>query len=202
MYNGEFHTTGCSAFKHSVAQDLSLQSRLVGLTVLHPFHFLFCLISSSLCAVPKAYYASPEFIGRFIGTGLFRSSWKCSCHLFLGYSRFIFLPSFFTGHSSFLHLPDSFLVIWYRSFMLPLSAASSTSVAKLSVCFCLFAIHLAPWLFGSLCGCYLQLFSFLFSHGLLVMLLVRSMPYLISFGPHYFLKHWWWHLLNFYPFVT
>ena len=59
--------------------------------------------------------------GGFSGAGLLRSSSKCSAHLSSSCSESVMVcPCLsLTGRSGQLYLPASFLVVMYRSFMLP-----------------------------------------------------------------------------------
>ncbi|VDP61256.1 unnamed protein product [Schistosoma curassoni] len=75
-----------------------------------------------------------SILGGFSGAGRFKSSLKCSTHLFRCSSMLVItLPSLlFTGRSGLRRLPESFFVVSYSSLMFPSPAAFFAVVAKSS----------------------------------------------------------------------
>ncbi|VDP55680.1 unnamed protein product [Schistosoma curassoni] len=73
-----------------------------------------------------------SMLGVFSGAGRFKSSFKCSTHLFCCSSMLVItLPSLlFTGRSDLRRFPESFFVVSYDCLMFPSLAAFSAVVAK------------------------------------------------------------------------
>ncbi|VDP60524.1 unnamed protein product [Schistosoma mattheei] len=90
---------------------------------------LICLMAMLISSI----VGGPTSIG-FSGAGRFKSSLKCSTHLFRCSSMLmITLPSLlFTGLSGLRRFPESFFVVSYSCLMFPYLAAFSTVVAKSS----------------------------------------------------------------------
>ncbi|VDP43803.1 unnamed protein product [Schistosoma mattheei] len=111
--------------------------KLSGPTALPPFIRLMAMLISSIVG-------GPTLIGRSVGAGTmlsgfsaacrFKSSLKCSTHLFYGSSMLVITsPSLlFTGRSGLRRFPESFFVVSYSSLMFPSLAAFSAVVAKSS----------------------------------------------------------------------
>ncbi|VDO64265.1 unnamed protein product [Schistosoma margrebowiei] len=75
-----------------------------------------------------------SMLGGFSGAGRFKSSLKCSTHLFCCSSMLVITsPSLlFTGRSGLRRFPESFFVVSYSCLMFPSLAAFSAVVAKSS----------------------------------------------------------------------
>ncbi|VDO73006.1 unnamed protein product [Schistosoma margrebowiei] len=101
---------------------------------------LICLMTMLISSI----VGGPTFIGRsvgaasmlggFSGAGRFKSSFKCSTHLFRCSSMLaITSPSLlFTGRSGLRRFPESFFVVSYNCLMFPTLAAFSAVFARSS----------------------------------------------------------------------
>ncbi|CAH8618905.1 unnamed protein product [Schistosoma haematobium] len=99
--------------------------------------YLMAMLISSIVGGPTSIGRSvgaASMLGGFSGAGRFKSSLKCSTHLFRCSSMLmITLPSLlFTGLSGLRRFPESFFVVSYSCFMFPYLAAFSAVVAKSS----------------------------------------------------------------------
>ncbi|VDO96163.1 unnamed protein product [Schistosoma margrebowiei] len=99
---------------------------------------LICLMTmliNSIVGEPTSIVSSvgaASMLALFSGTGRFKSSVKCSTHLFYCSTMLVFTsPSLlFTGRSALRRFPESFFVMSYSCLMFPSLAAFSDVVAK------------------------------------------------------------------------
>ncbi|VDP82976.1 unnamed protein product [Schistosoma mattheei] len=109
---------------------------LSGPAVLPLLICLMAMLISSIVGEPTSIGRSAgaaSMLGGFSGAGRFKSSLKCSTHLFRCSSMLITSPSLlFTGCSGLRRFPESFFVMSYSSLMFPSLAAFSAVVAKSS----------------------------------------------------------------------
>ncbi|VDO56267.1 unnamed protein product [Schistosoma margrebowiei] len=129
---------------------------------------LICLMAMLISSI----VGGPTLIGRSVGAasmlggfsevGQFKSSLKCSTHLFCYPSMLVItLPSLlFTGRSGLRRFPESFFVMSYNCIMFPSIAAFSAVFARSSTylrlsvlmlfftsVYLLLCIQFVPWLF-------------------------------------------------------
>ncbi|VDO96046.1 unnamed protein product [Schistosoma curassoni] len=95
------------------------------------------MLTSSIVGGPTSigrFVGAASILGVFSGTGRFKSSLKCSTHLFCCSSILVItLPYLlFTGRSGLRRFTASFFVVSYSCLMFPSLAAFSTVVAKSS----------------------------------------------------------------------
>ncbi|VDO82326.1 unnamed protein product [Schistosoma margrebowiei] len=96
---------------------------------------LMAVLVSSIVDGPTTIWRSVSaayMLGGFSGTARFKSSLKCSTHLFCCSSMLmITLPSLlFTGCSGLQGFPESFFVVSYSCLMFPSLAFFSTIIAR------------------------------------------------------------------------
>ncbi|VDO97085.1 unnamed protein product [Schistosoma margrebowiei] len=119
-----------------------------------------------------------SMLGGFSGAGRFKSSLKCSTHLFCCSSMLVITlhSLIFTGRSGLRRFPDSFFVASYSCFMLPSLAAFSAVIAKSSTYLRLSVLML---LFSCLCTSVYSACVLAFS-ALVRLVLIASFLFLLS----------------------
>ncbi|VDP31412.1 unnamed protein product [Schistosoma curassoni] len=110
---------------------------LTGPVALPLFICLTAMLISSIVGGPTSIgrsVSAASMLGGFSGAGRFKSSLKCSNHLFRRSSMLVITsPSLlFTGRSALRRFPESFFVVSYSCHIFPSLAAFSAVIAKSS----------------------------------------------------------------------